>query len=418
MVGRALIVIKKARDDPIADYPIRFRPFDNLHLELLENKKKLKKGLPLVPLTRKKPPVATPATASSTTTIAAVVGATATTAVTKKVTKEKFTETPKPKAVEAKKKVDEKATAKSKKKVEEEPPSDVPSGGGSETDAPPSGGDDGDMVDALAAGTDGEGSQPSSEDDISKKLGEGTGSKTGSKAASEANSAAEGEGEGEGEESHAEAECEEEPEEEDEYAGLTPEEKEAKQKEEYMWRFRILKKKYKTAKIPDFNEHSDLQTMKSTYERTVKELYLDESVDSYRNYLIGGFVFTEFICTQWVGIDMKGFTKQQAMVMHKYESLLVELGERSYNRWNANLPVEVRLIGFILLQAAIFFVGKKIAEKAGNSIGELFKGVTGQPPAAAGGGSTGGGSTEAEPKQSRMKGPSLRPEDIKSMKQD
>lgn len=413
MVGRALVVIKKARDDPIADYPIRFRPFDNLHLELLENKKKLKKGLPLVPLVplvRKKPPTSTaPSTTAVATTSAAIA------AVAKKVAKEKVSETPKEEKP-AKKEDIKKKDPPAKKKVEEEhsdAPSDAPSDGGSEGSVA----DDGDMVDALATGTDGEGSQPPSEEDVAKKLGEGTGSAANSNAGSAANSE-------EDEGSHAEEEGDEEKkeaegEEEDEYAGLTPEEKEAKQKEEYMWRFRILKKKYKTAKIPEFNEHSDLQTMKTTYERTVKELYLDESVDSYRNYLIGGFVFTEFICTQWIGIDMKGFTKQQAMVMHKYESLLVELGERSYNRWNMNLPVEVRLIGFILLQAAIFYVGKKIAEKAGNSIGELFKGVTGQPPTAASSTASGTGTgSEAEPKQTKMRGPSLSPSDIKNMKQD
>ena len=406
MVGRALVVIKKARDDPIADYPIRFPTFDNLHLELLENKKKLKKGLPLVPLVRKKiaviPSVVVPAAAG----------------IAKKVTKEKFTdtleETPKPKEEkkETPKPKDEKKEtpkpkakkAETKKKVEEEPLSDAPSEAPSEVDA--SAGDDGDMVDALAAGTDGE---VSSADDMTEKLGEGSKKDGGSGVATADEGTHAVDGEGEGEEGEKKEEGEGEEEEDDPYAGLTPEEREAKEKEEYMWRFRILKKKYKTAKIPEFNEHSDLQAMKTMYDRTVKELYLDESVDSYRNYLIGGFVFMEFICTQWIGIDMKGFTKQQAMVMHKYESLLVELGERSYNRWNMNLPIEIRLIGFILLQSAIFYVGKKIAEKAGNSIGELFKGVTGQPPAAA---------TAAEGEQKKMKGPSLSPNDIKSMKQD
>lgn len=504
MVGRQLTVIKKPRDDPIPDYPIRFSPFDNLHLELLENKKKLKKGLPLAPPSTRKKVAPPTTTTTNTNTAAAVVGAaiknntatatkpapvpTTTTAATKPVKTSVLPSTaPKPAPSTAAKpapsktappsntsttqkkdettnikvaSVDKKnavaksprlkddvptipaksaskkvAKSKAKKAESSEGESDASKGklDGDNTDASA----DDDLVNQLAvrgSGTEGSGSDKgSSEDEVTKALADKKDGNSAAASASDGESAnssgSDGSGADSGEEgskkSTAEGQAEQpsafeeaannedEEEEYDPYAGLTPEEREAKEKQEYMWRFHILKKKYKNTKMPDFNEHSDLQHMKSTYDRTVKELYLDESVDTYRNYLIGGFVFMEFICTQWIGIDMKGFTKQQAMVMNKYESLLVELGERSYNRWNMNLPVEVRLIGFILLQAAIFFVGKKIAEKAGSGIGELFKGVTGQPPTAAT-----AAAASTEPAQKAMRGPSLRPNDIKNMKQD
>jgi len=47
---RRIIVIKKYRpkNDQLRDIPLSFGPLTGLHLDLLENKKKLKKGLPAI----------------------------------------------------------------------------------------------------------------------------------------------------------------------------------------------------------------------------------------------------------------------------------------------------------------------------------------------------------------------------------
>ncbi len=204
-------------------------------------------------------------------------------------------------------------------------------------------------------------------------------------------------------------------EEEDEYAGLSPEEREAKEREEYIWRFRILKKQYKNPQIsiPEYNEHSDLPEMKRTYDRTIKELYLDDAVETYRTYLMGGFIVMEFACVQFLGLDFSGFTLQQTKMMYKYDRMLIELGEKSYNRWGMNIPVEFRMIGFIVIQACIFYLGKIISVKFGNSIGDLFKGITNQPPVRS---SNSSEHEEEKPKKSKtMRGPRIRPEDIRNM---
>ena len=62
---------------------------------------------------------------------------------------------------------------------------------------------------------------------------------------------------------------------EDPYTGLTPEEKE---KEEYIQRFKILKRQYKNLSIPEYNEHSYLQVMKKLYERLIREIHLDNKI--------------------------------------------------------------------------------------------------------------------------------------------
>ncbi len=220
-----------------------------------------------------------------------------------------------------------------------------------------------------------------------------------------------------------------EEEEYDPYAGLSPEEREAREKEEYIWRFRILKKQYgrtPNVHIEDYNEHSDLPTMKRTYERTIRELYLDDAVETYRAYLVGGWMFLEYACTQWMEIDLEGFTLQQGRMMYKYDRMLIELGEKSYTKWGMNLPVEVRLIGLILFQAAMFFLGKVLGDKYGDGFAEMFRGFTGQPPPPAKKGSKAASATkdarvveieDDEVEQpipaKKMKGPSIKADDIR-----
>jgi hypothetical protein len=330
MVVREITVIKKARSDTLPDIPINFPPLENLHLELIENKKKLKKGLPPVTVVpRTKPPV-----------IPVVVGAAAAGVAVKVVA----------------------STA-----------------GGEDVDK--------DVLDAI-----GEDEEPT-KDDVEKKLGE---TAQPSQPSPQVPPTA------------PEPVEEPQPVEDDPYAGLSPEERDAKEKEEYIWRFRILKKQYKGAKIEEFNEHSDLDLMKKTYDRTVKDLYLEDTVESYRTYLVGGFMVMETVCTKFLGWDIDGFTSHQMKVMNKYDRLLIELGEKSYNRWGMNLPVELRLLGFIILQAGVFYLGKIIATKGGSTVGELFKALTGQVDKKP---------TESEnatpaPKK-KMRGPSIKVEDLK-----
>jgi len=152
-------------------------------------------------------------------------------------------------------------------------------------------------------------------------------------------------------------------------ARMSPEERVRYEKEEYLWKFRILKKVHPTRVFSEYNEHSDLQMMKSDYERTIKMISLDDSVDSYRAYLTMSFFALEFISTRWLGIDLGGFAKAQVSSMDKYERLLIELGEKRRETWTSNLPVEVRLLGMVLLQAMIFYITKSLGD---NLFGGIF----------------------------------------------
>jgi hypothetical protein len=139
-------------------------------------------------------------------------------------------------------------------------------------------------------------------------------------------------------------------------------------KREMLFKFELLKKSYTGADVPDFSIHSDYKTMTRTYENCVKRLSLDSSVDSYKQYLIYGFLAVELGLSYFFKFDMHGFTKHQIMNMNSYEKLLVELGEKSYVPGDSDWPVELRLLLLIVVNAAFFLGGKLLQNKTGSNI--------------------------------------------------
>ena len=139
-------------------------------------------------------------------------------------------------------------------------------------------------------------------------------------------------------------------------------------KREILFKFDLLKKSYPTASIPEFTIHTELETMQKQYDDTVRRLSLDSSVESYKNYLVYGFMGCEFVLGNFFGFDMQGFTQQQIISMNSYEKLLIELGEKSYVPSGSKWPVELRLLFMIIMNAAFFVVSRMIMKKTGANL--------------------------------------------------
>lgn len=176
--------------------------------------------------------------------------------------------------------------------------------------------------------------------------------------------------------------------------------------EEYIIKFKTLKRSYPNYQYPDYSSYTDLATIKSMYKETFKMIQLDETVDSYKTWLMAGFFLIE-CAGLYMGMDFKGFTKFQHKKMQKYERLLIELGEKKHMSFMNNWPVEVRLLGIIIFDAAVFYIGKIMKSYIGGDIFEILSSVFGLPA------DIGSGKTEG-PKV-RMRGPSTKPDDIRNM---
>ena len=131
-------------------------------------------------------------------------------------------------------------------------------------------------------------------------------------------------------------------------------------KRELLFKFDLLRKSYKGSNIPEFTIHSDYHTMQRTYDSTIRQVNVDNNIETYKSYLITGFYITEFVLGYWLKFDMQDFTKQQIVNMNKYEHLLIELGEKNYVPEGSKWPVEIRLLFTILINAAIFIVTKMV----------------------------------------------------------
>jgi hypothetical protein len=146
-------------------------------------------------------------------------------------------------------------------------------------------------------------------------------------------------------------------------------------KRELLFKFDLLKKSYPSSKVSDFTIHSDLDTMEKSYQDSVRRLSLNDKVENYKTYLIGGFMLVEFVFGNFLGFDMQGFTQQQIISMNQYEKLLIELGEKSYVPSGKKWPVELRLLFMIIMNAAFWIVSKMILKKTGANLMNMINGM-------------------------------------------
>lgn len=177
-------------------------------------------------------------------------------------------------------------------------------------------------------------------------------------------------------------------------------------KRELLFKLDILRKTYPKASIDKYTIHDKYSSIKNYYDGRVRLLSLENSVDNYKTYMTFIFMGVETLFGKVFKLDMKGFTEQQLIDYHKYEKLLIEMGEceapsTGKSRW----PVWLRILFIVVVQTAFFVVGKMIlggaASKILNSVSDMkAAGVKEAESAAMGGG------LASKPSR-KMKGPRI-----------
>ena len=364
-----LKIIKKPADKQYVDIKPNFPPFEkgSLYLDLLENKKKLKPGLPLIAIkkspTVKKIQTPAPSPAPSL----------------------QSSPQPSPKSERAKDEGRERKKSlspKEKKREKEQREKDA-----SVEEA---------MMKELGEDLE---ERKGRDDDRHRSKDEPSSSSGGGSRPSDSHP-----------EDSKPSEEEEEPPQED-VDDRPQEEKDEDERQEYLVKFRILKKQYKTGEFPIYTEHTDLPTLKRMYNDTFRMITLDENVKNYKLILTVGFLGIEILACKAGISSFKGFAKFQNSKMERYERMLIELGERNYANFANNWPVEIRLIGFLLFDAAIFFLGKLAADYVGEGVADMLGTLFGMPTNTEGRSKSGSSGGQARP----MRGPSISVGDIRKI---
>jgi hypothetical protein len=153
------------------------------------------------------------------------------------------------------------------------------------------------------------------------------------------------------------------------------------EKRDIQFKFKILRRQYKGATIPDFSEHTPLSTLKREYEQIVRQLALDSTVENYKKYLTIGFYVLEFVVGNFFRVEeIRGFATAQMVGMNQYERILFLIGEQAALSGRKPSPPIVQLIIAIMINGAIYVGGKFLMKATGlNIMGMMGQAAPPQP---------------------------------------
>lgn len=149
------------------------------------------------------------------------------------------------------------------------------------------------------------------------------------------------------------------PEEDGPYAGMTAEEIMEDKRTELKWEYRLLAKKferYVDIKIPKYNPNLPYSESKDIFEKCQKEIRIEQRLISYKNYLKLGFSFAEYGMREYLGITLEGLADFHESQMDMYHPYLVDISYNANDTFFSSLPVEVRLVGVILIQTMLLYI--------------------------------------------------------------
>lgn len=160
------------------------------------------------------------------------------------------------------------------------------------------------------------------------------------------------------------------------YAAMSPEEQ-GRARADFMTKFGILRSRFGTAgggiyqiDLPD--EDEDLDIIYGMYTRWVEQIYRDMNSNEYKVILMVTFIGLEIFGARVLGLKIGGFTFNQMTMLSRYDHLLIELGEKSYTKFGAGWPIEIRILLMVLFNAIVFMIVSYSADYFGPQVASLI----------------------------------------------
>jgi hypothetical protein len=140
------------------------------------------------------------------------------------------------------------------------------------------------------------------------------------------------------------------------------------EKRKILAKFGMLSAMYPSTPMPYITMSTDLEFMKNEYETIFRKLKIHDKQLQYKQFLIFAFYGIEYVLGRFCKMNMDGFSKSQIANINQYDRLLIELGHKHYvSDAPESFPVEIRLVGMILIQTAIFVIMQKVTSSINNS---------------------------------------------------
>lgn len=140
------------------------------------------------------------------------------------------------------------------------------------------------------------------------------------------------------------------------------------ERSELLWSLKLLKKYQDVKNFPPYDEFTSTEELRRILKEVKRESILDDNINQTKQYITMIWWGVEKVCTEYLSIDLSGFTAHESQHMSEYHKVLVEIGERSYLNWSEGLPPEVKLLYLVIVHAALFHIKKDTS-----SVGDIMK---------------------------------------------
>ena len=114
-----------------------------------------------------------------------------------------------------------------------------------------------------------------------------------------------------------------------------------------------------------YPEGKSLNKIHDMYHGIIKSIYVNMNLGQIQLGYIIVLMAIEFVCVKAFNIPLAGFTKMELKRMHRYNQIMVEIGESLYSVGDSQWPIEWRILGTLTMNIVIFIALKFLAQYVG-----------------------------------------------------